>query len=356
MSFKILTLNDSEEWNNLLAKLPAEQQDIYYTPEYYSLYENYGDGKAMCFVFEKDGGIALYPFLINSVNALGYDLDKEYFDIQGAYGYNGVVSSSYEPNFIKEFYNEFNSFCADNNIIAEFTRFNPLVNNIDFSKEFLNYIYDRSTVTAEVRGYDSNNYMQIIYTKQGRKDVRKALKQDLIISEGLDENDYIDFYNIYIKRMKEIESASYYQFNTTFFRNIFKFLGEKQKLFLVRNEHNVVVGGIIYIFNGLFAHNFLSASKAEYFKYNINDLLQDMVIVDCLRNKSTKINLGGGNTYKDDDRLLQFKQKFSSAKGAFYIGKKIHNQKIYNEVVRQWETRFPEKVNKLNNILLKYRY
>jgi hypothetical protein len=45
---------------------------------------------AKCFVYQKGSNITLYPFLINSVNALGYNLDKEYFDIQGAYGYNGV--------------------------------------------------------------------------------------------------------------------------------------------------------------------------------------------------------------------------------------------------------------------------
>ena len=67
------------------------------------LYENNGDGKAQCFVFEENDEIALYPFLINSVNELGYDLDNEYFDIQGAYGYNGAVSSSYDEDIIKKF-------------------------------------------------------------------------------------------------------------------------------------------------------------------------------------------------------------------------------------------------------------
>ena len=86
MSYKILTLGEKEEWAKSLEKLPIDQQDIYYTPEYYALYEKNGDGQAICFVFEKDKDIALYPFLINSVNDLGYELDDEYFDIQGAYG------------------------------------------------------------------------------------------------------------------------------------------------------------------------------------------------------------------------------------------------------------------------------
>ena len=124
MKFEVLSLKDKKEWSALLSKLPIEQQDIYFTPEYYELYENNGDGKAQCFVFEENDEIALYPFLINSVNELGYDLDNEYFDIQGAYGYNGIVSTTIDKDFINLFSKSFNIFCSNNNIIAEFQRIN----------------------------------------------------------------------------------------------------------------------------------------------------------------------------------------------------------------------------------------
>ena len=49
MSYRLLTLEQKEEWSTLLEKLPIDQQDIYYTPEYYELYECNGAGKAICF-------------------------------------------------------------------------------------------------------------------------------------------------------------------------------------------------------------------------------------------------------------------------------------------------------------------
>ena len=88
--------------------------------------------KAMCFVFRKNEGIALYPFLMNSVNDLGYDLDVTYFDIQGAYGNNGAVTLNDTISFKNEFDMIFKEFCTDSNIIAEFTRFNPILNNHQF--------------------------------------------------------------------------------------------------------------------------------------------------------------------------------------------------------------------------------
>ena len=43
-----------------------------------TVYELNGDGKALCFVYEENDDISLYPFLINSINAdgtmQGYDI------------------------------------------------------------------------------------------------------------------------------------------------------------------------------------------------------------------------------------------------------------------------------------------
>lgn len=97
--YNIYSLLDVVPWNRYLAKLHYERIDTYFTPEYYSLYQNYGDGEARCFVFEQDGEVVLYPFLINPITTLGYKLDKEYYDIQGAYGYNGIITSSEDADF-----------------------------------------------------------------------------------------------------------------------------------------------------------------------------------------------------------------------------------------------------------------
>ena len=110
MKYSILSLKDEIKWKAFLDKLPPDKRDVYFTPDYYSLYQNYGDGKARCFVFEKDGEIALYPFLINPISPLGYKLEKEYNDIQGAYGYNGIISSTEETSFLAAFWDAFDAF------------------------------------------------------------------------------------------------------------------------------------------------------------------------------------------------------------------------------------------------------
>ncbi|MDX9918331.1 MAG: hypothetical protein RBT15_10035, partial [Gudongella sp.] len=84
-NFKILDLSDSKEWNDCFDRLDISQQDIYFTPEYYTLFEKLGEGKAHCFVYTENGEIAIYPFLLNSLKDLVFTGYAEYFDIQGAY-------------------------------------------------------------------------------------------------------------------------------------------------------------------------------------------------------------------------------------------------------------------------------
>ena len=179
MNYKILNLKNRQKWKILLNVLPINQQDVYFTPEYYDLYERNGDGKAQCFVFKDNGEVALYPFLINSVNELGYNLNDEYYDIQGAYGYNGVISSSYNIEFRRKFFDAFNEYCKGNNIIAEFMRFHPLLNNYKFSNFFMKIIKDRYTVFLNLKkGYDL--IWKDDYSSKNRNMIRKAHKSDKI--------------------------------------------------------------------------------------------------------------------------------------------------------------------------------
>jgi hypothetical protein len=171
-SYEILDLSSSNKWNSFLKRLPIEQQDVYFTPEYYRLYEELGDGKAKCFVFEEGQNIALYPFLINSVNELGYNLDKEYYDIQGAYGYNGVLTSSFSPPFLKTFFNCFDEYCKQNKIVAEFLRINPVLHNPLLHRTNFELIYDRDNINVNLL---NNNIFEIEYEYATRKNIRKAI-------------------------------------------------------------------------------------------------------------------------------------------------------------------------------------
>jgi len=351
--YEILSLDDAAKWRTYLEQLPIEQQDIYYTPEYYQLYEELGDGKALCFVFISGNSIALYPFLINSVNNLGYNLDKEYFDIQGAYGYNCVVSSSLELSFVDEFFKEFNSFCINKNIIAEFTRCHPVLNNYLFSQKHLETIYDRQTVILNY----SESYQEIWdrqYSGVNRNMIRKAMKNEIEIEFDVTLNGLLEFADLYRETMNDLNSLDYYQFKNSYFENIFNLLIRDYDLILA-HKNNQLIAGALFFHYGEYYHYHLAARKREYKNFATNNLILNEAVKKAEQIGCKIFHFGGGTDNSPDNSLLKFKSNFSRERGNFFIGKKIHNQKVYNEVIKQWEEKNPKHNGISKNILLRYR-
>lgn len=354
MNFKLLTTEQSEDWQKELNRLPNFLQDVYYTPEYYKLYENYGDGQAFCFVFENNGKIAIYPFLLNSVNNLGYGLDDDFSDIQGAYGYNGVISSSDDKAFSADFYKCFSDFCVEKNIIAEFTRFHPIYGNHVFSNDFMKVDFDRKTVFINLEG---SNYGEIFrnYKPTTREQIRKAQNRyeiDVQVTKN-DASNVSVVYEIYYETMQAVESDSYHYFNLKYFHQL---LTNGRSILFTCYYQGIPIAFSIVLEGRSGIHGHLVGVRQEYRKYSVYSLIYDANIRYGLENKFRYFHFGGGATNRDDDSLLKFKQNFSNVNSGFYIGKRIYNDYIYREVVRQWEEKFPEKKEKYKSIFLKYRF
>jgi hypothetical protein len=351
--YRIIDLESSQEWNEYLNKLPIEQKDVYFTPEYYKLYEEIGDGKAKCFVFEQDSNLALYPFLLNSINTFDYDLDQEYFDIQGAYGYNGVISNQFSDEFKSSFFEAFYKVIHENKVIAEFTRFHPLLRNQLFSNEYFQIINDRKTVFIDLN-QDHEDILKKFQTTT-RKQIRRARnKYGLEIRILENESSFIDvFLNIYHETMKRVNAIPYLYFNTSYFKSLFNSV--KNTSFIAFYE-KTPIAFIIALNNGYFLNGHLGGSLTDYLHLSPTSFLYSEMIKYGKIHNFQYLFFGGGATPFQNDPLLSFKMNFSESTADFFIGKKIHNQKIYDNVVKQWENRFPDKKQKFKDFLLKYRY
>ncbi|HCY74475.1 MAG TPA: hypothetical protein DHV28_01010 [Ignavibacteriales bacterium] len=349
---KLLSLNNASDWSEYLSRLPEEMQDIYYSPEYYNIWEKNGAGKAYCFIFEDGNNIAVYPFLLNRINDLGYELDKPYFDIQGAYGYNGVVYSSDHPGFRKKFYIAFSKFCIYNNIIAEFTRFHPLIGNHKFSEDFIDVIFDRKSVHIDLK----QKYDDIVknYTRSARQNLRTAAANDLNILVSKDVFPYKkEFTKIYKETMDRVKAEKYFYFSDNYFDDTFKIPSLIQ--FMVFSN-KVPIASALCIGKKNYLHVHLLASKTDFLFNRPNNFLINKIIQYGIGKGFNELNLEGGRSSAADDSLLRFKKNFSKMTCNFYIGKKIYNRDVYQSVIYQWKKNYPEMVDKHFNKILKYRY
>ncbi len=353
MKIKILDLSDKDLWKSSFSDLPVRQQDIYYRPEHYELYERKGDGKAHCFLFEKDGEVALYPFLLNPVNDLNLlELDKDYFDMEGAYGYNGVVSTSQNNLFRTAFYKAFNEYCSDSNIIAEFVRYHPILQNQKFSIPYIRSQFNRKTVFLDLEpGYE--RIWDQAYSSNNRNMIRKARKNHLDIVLSNKKKDYADFYHLYSETMQAVHAEPYYFFHEDYFVSFRDLLGGNQKLIKIHYKGEFICGLLLIIY-GRFAHYHLSARRRKSGHLAANNLALDAAIQLAIAEGCKTFHFGGGNSTLESDPLLKFKSRFSRQKAEFWIGKKIHNERVYKKLVDAWEKKFPGKVSKYSGFLLKY--
>ena len=349
---KLLSLKDKEEWSAYLNRLPGSVQSVYYTPEYYKIYENLDHSEAFCYVFEDGNHLAVYPFLLSRINDLGYKLDEYYYDIQGAYGYNGVLYSSDEPDFIKSFHCEFNNFCRNNNIVAEFTRFYPLINNQEFSKNYMDVSCNRKVVIINLTQEYQDIYRNYPHSTKGN--LKKALRNNLKVF--IYKNDFPydkDFKRMYKETMARVNAQPYLFFNGDYFENTFKTLPIIQ--FVVFNDGLPISSSLCLVGSRNLDIHF-EASKGEYLHLRPNDILIDTMIRWGITKGYKTMNFGGGTSSNEDDSLFRFKYKFSKDIRNFYIGKKIHNYEVYNNICEQWGSTYPHLVDKYKNILLMYRH
>ena len=346
--FELLELSKAPKWKGLLKTFPQKQSDVYFMPEYYSLYENYGDGKVQCFVFEKDGNIALYPFLKNPITTLGYQLDKEYYDIQGAYGYNGLIASTDAPVFIADFWKEFDAYCQENDIVAEFMRFHPLLNNQRLASPNMKTFYSRHTVALDLT--DDDIWMHQISSKN-RNMIRKAEKEGVTIVES---NDYETFRKLYDGTMTDLHAEDFYFFPPSYYEEYKQTFKDNSMLCLAMLDGKVIAGSM-FMFSEDYAHYHLSARNREYSRYAANNLILWYAIQKAKDRGCKWFHFGGGTTGDDNDSLLKFKKDFSKDLCEFWIGKRVHNQAVYDQIVEQWKTNHPDSYEQNKVKLLGYR-
>ena len=348
MSYSVLSLTQASEWLSLLRLMPDRCRDVYFYPEYYSLYQNYGDGIAQCFVFEMDGNVVLYPFLKNPITPLGYKLDKEYYDIQGAYGYNGLIASSNEYELISAFWCTFERWCQENDIVAEFMRFHPLLKNQRLSSPQMKTFYSRHTVALNLS--DDDIWMHQISSKN-RNMIRKAEKEGVTIVES---DDYETFRKLYDGTMTDLHAVDFFFFPSSYYEEYKQTFKDKSLLFFAMLNGKVIAGSM-FMFSDDYAHYHLSARDREYSRYAANNLILWYGIQKAKERGCKWFHFGGGTTGEDDDSLLKFKKEFSKSLCEFWIGKRVYNKEVYDSIVEQWKTKHPDSYEHNKVKLLGYR-
>ena len=351
MSIELLS-PANPKWNDYLNSFLPYLKDPYFTSGYYSL----EDAKAECFVYTENENIFFYPFIKTEINSLGYDLDKKYYDIQGAYGYNGaLVQNDKDKSFIDRAREEFLKYAKEQNIVAEFMRFNPLYQNHKYFSD-MNIVHVNKNIIVDLNAPD---IWMNSYEHSTRKNVNKAIRSDLkykIINAKDISDAYVKaFYDIYCATMKRNDANDEYFFSLEYFLAIKKTMTDNA-LFIFILKNDVVISAELVLLNTHVAYSFLGGTLEEYFLYRPNDYLKH-ILIETLKERGLSFFILGGGV-SPDDGIFKYKRNFSkNGIYDFFIGKSIHNKEIYDFIIQQWKKKVDLNIQeKYKNHLLKYHY
>lgn len=346
MIFEVFTIKDKETWKNKISLFDDEKLDIYYLPEYYQTWIEYENAEPICIFAQINESKFLYPFFKKEI--AGYELSDKYYDIFSAYGYGGVVSSVVDSKDIETFNQEFKTWCKQNNIIAEFIRENPSINQ----KE--DFIRDADYLKVRTNVYLRATEEYTVTSSSARRNIRKAQNNLTVnVDNDLESIDrFIELYNMTADRLEMDDS---YLFDKNYFYNHQKYFLDNTKIINIVLENRIIASTLFYFGYGKTVYH-LGASDFKYQSFRANDYLFSKMIDESRGLNNSLLSLGGGTTDNPDDKLFQYKSKFGNDFRDVYIGKKIHNESIYNNICEQWTIQYPNLVDKYKNLFLKYRF
>ena len=97
-------------------------------------------------------------------------------------------------------------------------------------------------------------------------------------------------------------------------------------------NNEVIAAGLYFISNKII-HVHLSGTLKEYLNLSPAYILRYAITMWGKENGYEMIHHGGGRTASREDTLFQFKKQFAkNTDFEFYLGKKIWNQEVYNEL------------------------
>ncbi|MBE0640634.1 MAG: GNAT family N-acetyltransferase [Bacteroidales bacterium] len=341
MEYRII--EQGKEWEALGPRM----DDIYYTSAYYALSSLVQEGEARCFHFTHQGEEALYPFFQAPIPGTAL------CDIQGAYGYNGVSSSSKDANFRNAFHRSFDDYCRKEGVVAEFTRFHPVTHNASFSEGYLRVLNNRMTVAVDLsEGIDK--VWQHDYRAVNRNTIRKAQKGglDVVMAVGADE--YLQFGALYRELMRQRGAQDFFLWPDPYFSAVFS-LPEDSRFLFLGFAGGRMLGGALFLAHGHLVHYHLAARDMSYTDLPVANAVLDAGIRHAAERGFRWVHLGGGLTNDTKDPLLLFKRGFSQYTLPFKVGTRIHRPVEYADLVSEWKRKNPEKARAVAGYLLKYR-
>ena len=348
---KIYTADQADSWNKRVRSF--SDWDVYYLCEYAVSLMLHGDGTPLLICYEDASSKMCYAVMQKDLSNDARFHDKikknEYFDLETPYGYGGpLVEGNFSVNSQRNFLNEMLKYCEEKNIISQFVRFHPLLNNSKYFSAITESRYLHDTIYMDT---SSDELILKNMDSKNRNMVRKAEKYGVqIVQKPI--GDYSAFLEMYRDTMRLRGACDYYLFDENYFDYLKNSLNDCSTLFYA-TRNNEKISGAVFLYSRDILHYHLAGTRSEYRSLAAGNLLLYEAARWANRRGISRLHLGGG--IKENDSLFEFKKKFNkNGRLPFFIGRTIFNHTAYNKMLDIRE-KADNDFDRNNSFLIQYR-
>lgn len=306
-------------------------KDLYFDENYGKLYEKTENGKVEIFVYKDENGVISNQFIKRTIPTI----QGEYYDITTPYGYGGPVIEQCNNRklLLKKYEIAFENYCKKNNIVSEFIRFHPIINNALEFKDIYEVKYMRKTLGTNLEKYEDP--VQEEFSKSCRKNIRQCKNKGITFKVTENPENISKFKEIYYSTMDRNKATDYYYFDDEYFDKMLKYFKNNILIVEAIYEEKTIAMGLYFIYNKIL-HIHLSGTLTEYLYLSPAYMLRYGATLWAKEHRYKLIHHGGGRSNSEEDSLYLFKKNFAkNTEFDFYIGKKIWNQEIYNKLCEE---------------------
>lgn len=328
-SLKTYTINQNIEWDTVVRSF--EEYDVYWLSGYVKAFQIHGDGEPILFYYKDDNCCGINVVMKRDISKDSHfkELIEEntWFDFVTPYGYGGWIIAGKKTEIL---FSSYEDWCRRNNVVSEFVRYHPVMNNTKKTYGFYENLALGNTIAMDL---SSPEVIWSNFTSKNRNMVRKAQKAGIVIYNGRYPEIYEKFRAIYNDTMDKDDADTYYYFGEDFYKSILSDLSTEAQVFYAEKKGVVIAASIMLAANGYLSYH-LSGSLREYQRLAPTNLLLYQAALWGHANGCHTLHLGGG-VGSHEDSLFKFKKAFYRGEPCrFHVGRKIYIEHKYEELVK----------------------
>lgn len=326
----LISAADDEKWTQALQAVG--RFDIYHTAAYHRLSEIDTGRMALAYFHQAEGHALFYPSLVAPVPA-PLTGGRALYDLESVYGYTGPLATTNDRAILNRLWAPFQQWAKTRGVIAEMTRFHPLLETQKYAASSTRLFFNRDTLYRDLTLAEEKTWAA--YPDKQRNQIRQARRNGLTLRLGAPEEIATVFVPIYEQTMAHLAASERYFFNMAYFACLQKSLAAQIDLCLVEKGPDILAAAL-FLKGPEIYHYHLAGSLPESRNLRPNNLLIHEAGEHARQLGYTRMHLGGGWTTTADDPLFKFKASFGSRPAAWHIGETIHDPAAYEDVTRAW--------------------